>query len=497
MGHNPAVTSKASVRVLTSSADVEALVDELLDPSRGEPVVAVTTRNGEAEPLIDVQALAAKVAPLVVRLVPTGPLTWDLTGLLPERLGVFGGAARIWWPGLSRDDPPHRHPLVFAYSPEEGRRAIERISQELTGRAAGGRLGTRPKTPAHRPRDDDRRTTEPAGSGADPLGPRPFLVGDVVPGKVVEAAPGGAEVEVAAGCSGWLVRRRRDPELSAGDIVEVRVTGYDGRIPLLERPPRLPPTRTRPGAEPRVAIRPGPHLFRRHPGQAEPRVDASPSPAPSERAAARQIALLREEVELLRSSLRAAEEERLASERRQEAAELETARAIRTLARSEREAKAQLRSARDRMAWLEGQLHGAGRFEDAEEQLRHEIAVEWARSHVGTDRDLWPLRQYHVGPDFLRSLAALEGVCRSKVVEVCVEVLTGRAERLASRELHPLRTGEGGSGEQRVRPSDGAKAWRVSLQVRTPSARRLHFWRLPSGTVELARVGVHDDLSIR
>ncbi len=69
--------------------------------------------------------------------------------------------------------------------------------------------------------------------------------------------------------------------------------------------------------------------------------------------------------------------------------------------------------------------------------------------------------------------------------------------------LEPQRSTDGGSGvseaggtEQRVRADDGAKAWRVSLQINTPSARRLHFWRLPDGGVELSRVGVHDDLTI-
>jgi hypothetical protein len=43
---------------------------------------------------------------------------------------------------------------------------------------------------------------------------------------------------------------------------------------------------------------------------------------------------------------------------------------------------------------------------------------------------------------------------------------------------------------------DGARAWRVSLQSNTPAARRLHYWVLPDGSIELAKVGVHDDMSI-
>jgi hypothetical protein len=47
----------------------------------------------------------------------------------------------------------------------------------------------------------------------------------------------------------------------------------------------------------------------------------------------------------------------------------------------------------------------------------------------------------------------------------------------------------------RVR-NDGAIAWRASLQVNTPSARRIHYWVLPSGQIELARVAAHDDFDI-
>jgi hypothetical protein len=32
--------------------------------------------------------------------------------------------------------------------------------------------------------------------------------------------------------------------------------------------------------------------------------------------------------------------------------------------------------------------------------------------------------------------------------------------------------------------------------MNTPSARRRHFWRLPDGTFELSKVGVHDDFTI-
>lgn len=73
------------------------------------------------------------------------------------------------------------------------------------------------------------------------------------------------------------------------------------------------------------------------------------------------------------------------------------------------------------------------------------------------------------------------------------EVLTGLAADIPGRELHRLRTGNGGGDPYRVR-ADGARAFRASLQVNTPSARRLHYWQLPNGQIELSRVVLHDDV---
>jgi len=369
---------------------------------------------------------------------------------------VFGGAARICRPGFKRTDPQYRHPLILVYSKDEGARAAARIVEEIDTRSWAPPTVT---PPAAYPRPDLR----------------PVAEGRRVTGTVQSASPGGAEVLIAPGCAGWLVRRRRDPELVKGDAVEVRVAGYEDGAPVLERPPRVATAVWRLGR-------------RRAPS---PVLDPTSSDVHRCRRS-----LHRHQVSLLpavkpaslswKCCWRKAQEERLAAERRAEAAGQEAGRAIRQISRSERELKSQLRITRDRMIWLEEQLRGTGRYGDAEQQFRYEVTVEWERSAQGSDRSTWPLRTYTVGPDFLPSLSRLEGVPRAKVVEVCVDVLTCRAETLASRELHPLRVSEAGGTEQRVRADDGAKALRVSLQINTPSARRLHFWRLPDGGVELS-----------
>lgn len=134
-------------------------------------------------------------------------------------------------------------------------------------------------------------------------------------------------------------------------------------------------------------------------------------------------------------------------------------------------------------------------FAEPEDQLRHEVYLAWCRRIPPTDKARRPLpARWGVGPGFLDSLEGLEGVARDKVLDVVVEVLTDLARDIPGREMHALRVDAGGGSAQRTR-DDGATAWRVSLQVKSPGARRMHFWRLPDGTVELSRVGHHDDLN--
>ena len=133
---------------------------------------------------------------------------------------------------------------------------------------------------------------------------------------------------------------------------------------------------------------------------------------------------------------------------------------------------------------------------DASRRFVAEVYQAWDRVTLPADRARFPWREPIVGPDFLDSLAATQGVSRERVLDVCAHVACGRAAEIGGLELHPLRASEGGGASQLER-EDGAKAWRCSLQASTAAARRLHYWQLPDGGVELAKVGYHDDLSIR
>lgn len=133
-------------------------------------------------------------------------------------------------------------------------------------------------------------------------------------------------------------------------------------------------------------------------------------------------------------------------------------------------------------------------FADREQGFRHQVVTAWARRTPPAEQPHRPLPDFVIGPGFIASIDALEGVTEAKIADVVFEVLTGRADHLASRELHHLRTGKGGDDPQITR-ADGAACWRVSLQRNTASARRLHYWRLRDQTVELSRVVLHDDMA--
>jgi outer membrane biosynthesis protein TonB len=152
--------------------------------------------------------------------------------------------------------------------------------------------------------------------------------------------------------------------------------------------------------------------------------------------------------------------------------------------------RSQLRRAKQRTAPPEVALPV---FADRERGFRHLVEAAWAcRIPVG-EQPTRPLPDYAIGERFLDSVDELEGITVDKIADVVMEVLTGLAEQSTGRELHQLRTSAGGNAAPQSR-SDGAVCYRVSMQIHTPSARRLHFWKCPDGTIELSRVVVHDDM---
>ncbi|WP_426516771.1 hypothetical protein ACPPVQ_18840 [Diaminobutyricibacter sp. McL0618] len=147
---------------------------------------------------------------------------------------------------------------------------------------------------------------------------------------------------------------------------------------------------------------------------------------------------------------------------------------------SRREESASARTARD--AWTSD-----------EEWLRFEVFTTWADRTIASEKSLHPLRDYAIGAKFMQSLSSLDAGQLEKALRTIVDVATRRVAEIPARQLHRLREGEGGS-DPYVTRSDGATCWRASLEANAPSARRLHYWQLPGGRIELSRVVLHDDV---
>lgn len=157
----------------------------------------------------------------------------------------------------------------------------------------------------------------------------------------------------------------------------------------------------------------------------------------------------------------------------------------------------QVRSLTDQMAALTQRFYGHNVFTDPEQQFRHEVWLSWLHTFGPEDRDRLALRTYTLGPDFLESVATLDGVEREKIVSTCVDVICTHVWDSNGRGAHQQReNGTGGAARPVIR-SDGSAAWRCAVQQQTPSARRLMWWEMVDGSVELARVAVHDDFAMR
>jgi hypothetical protein len=158
--------------------------------------------------------------------------------------------------------------------------------------------------------------------------------------------------------------------------------------------------------------------------------------------------------------------------------------------------KAELAQARTKLRKTRTTHASAGEggpwFTDEEDQFRYEVFTAWVRRIPAAEKPDRLLADYLLGPRFLDSVRTVQGIPRAKIVDVVMEVLTGLANQQSSREVHILRSSLAGGASPRTR-EDGASCWRVSLQVNTPSARRLHYWRLADDTIELSRVVLHDD----
>jgi len=102
---------------------------EILREDRAHPLVGLTCRAGARDPALPVDRVCEIVGGIPVYVIEPTQARASKT-LLPDRLAVFGGAARVWWPGVGEDSDPF-HPVIFDATGVYGEDALERLAREF------------------------------------------------------------------------------------------------------------------------------------------------------------------------------------------------------------------------------------------------------------------------------------------------------------------------------------------------------------------------------
>lgn len=498
-------------------------------------MVVITTAAGQDTPFVPAARVAEEVSGFAeVVVLPTGDASWAFSRALPPLTQVYGGASRVYGPDRAWMADPYDSPLRFAFDPDGGERVADDLGRDAAAfafaadqlgqvdvelpTASGTVLGVRAErglvslddggiaavwaeltvsqVPIERLLTKGQRVTGVLDEERGRLDIRPMLdgraeaspAGDVedlshVLVRVENVGEGGVTVTLVPGFTVEVPGDRAGDDavgdlFAVGDVV-VGTWVVDGD-PVLhldlwtEDEPVARAASLLPGGPPWLELAPPVA----NGGEAAQGVEPVEAPDEASRFDPSDPVM----VELM--SLR-----RTVDEQRRKVEELRAERAeLRRRARSSGAGRRRLRGDENNGSGL------GDAFSDPEEQLRFEVYLAWARRIPPSDKAARPLREYDVGPNFLTALDQLEGVSRSKVCDVIVEVLTKLAREIDGRDLHQLREGAGGGSGVRRR-EDGATCWRVALQRESASARRLHFWELPGDRVELSRVGLHDHVA--
>ncbi|MEM6673104.1 MAG: S1 RNA-binding domain-containing protein [Planctomycetota bacterium] len=519
------------MRTISPDEVPEWIDNELFAPDRERPIVAITTDFRSKEFLLEPEDLESRVSDLAeVVAIPTGEATWTLSEALPAKLDVYGGAMRVWWPGLTRESNPYDHKLFLATNRDEAVAAAERIGRAL--REWSGEPDC--AAPAVPPIAVEVTGVEPTIDVVDAQGRHGRVTEADVPlhalsiclraGTKLDAVRLDPTDERSEGLRFSLVGQIPSPwdrigsELTPGDIVFGRIVAIQDRWTLVE---------LLPSARGIVGIAEIDHSFvesiadfveideivkvriqsidpdaRRAVLSIKEAITAKAEPLPSPSLVAGGAPF--DWFEFLGRSIEDTEEvedgddeARIDGLKRQLRAANDDRALLRdTVARLRRE----LRSLEDRFGELQ---RLAGPDLDplkGERSFLRAVRVAHARDVEEDERADFLLGPMRVGPSFLETARDLEDVPVDKLVDVAAQIAAGKVQNVEGREVHALGAdGPATDSAGRVRERDGAKAWRCSLQMNEPESLRMLWWSVPSEAgdrIEFASVNEHDDFDI-
>jgi len=581
---------------ITESHDVGKLVEEILSSTRLLPICVVTAALDGSGPYIDAEEISNELESLCDFFYLEAPhLTRELSTLLPENTGVFGGAVRIFRTDFHDDPSTTRAKLFNLRSVENGALKKPNIVEEIWAAAnAAGVLKKVEERASHAVAtikqfvgesrvfvklDSDEIATiqqelfapEVPLEWVFSLGQRvegsfdselkvfiPKLsvttveelashygLNSVTLGLVREANRQSASIAVTPGLVFEVTKDEItgnhfdviSSHLDIGDVIPVRIYRHpEGKIRLrmndiddddtvlpalaiisggepwlveyrdIPRPEPEPitgpesivaeslieePTAKDNLASPSSAIpMPGPGLL---PG-IENKVQEPPTTAEvgnlrrDNKQLIGTVASLKTQNERLRQERAASDQDFAEAKLRNRELEEENS-SLKTKAAEARKA------VRAKQANRSTSLSRRQRFSTDQEWFLEEVRRAWLGRYTPQERiDDYPLRTetFSFSSDFFPSILErkLDDDELRKLVRVVLDLVTGRNAVEHKHTVHAMQDGLGGA--QRTR-SDGSLCWRMHLENGQPQAKRLHYWQLRDGQVQLGWVANHDE----
>lgn len=469
-GTSPAPLGGA--HVIDTLDAVSAYVADVTDPHRDVPIVTISCASDTNAPRVDPALIDRLVPDGAARLYQygTADIAWTANRALPQFVVVFGGAVRVIRPNPTPGDPTHLHPIFTTRPGDDPTLTARRVASEVARRIRPTHL--RSVTTTQPPARPPAAAATPTALPSEVLGAAPEATPDLDALSTAEpqhpAAPAPDPAADAAADAARADRQREDLSRSNVELADLllsarrREAATRAVLTSLQREHEALKARTETLADEVQTLRAG----------EDPRWKALVETLRLERDGTRRE---RDELALARA----------AEARRADAAE--------TALSAERR---KIKALTTKTEALTARVHGRGAYTDPAEQFHYEIETAWLHTVPEDQRTgEHALRGYRLGPDFLTSVDGLDGVKRDKIIAAVLDVLINRVWTSNGRAAHQFRSGEAGGTETIVR-EDGATLWRCAIQRNTPSARRLMWWELTDGGVELALTAIHDDFTI-
>lgn len=493
--------------------EAKALALHILDPKRSKPIVVVS--RGKRKAFIDTERLREDLRGYVDVVEVTKDGSWELDRMLPKGTTTYGGASRLY--PVNWDKSHDTAPIVLCWSEGEAARATAKITNlALSSSQSGGiRLSAAEKeSPIVIGKVegimDDAHILMRMENGQQAICLSGRIRGDVLASDLVEI---GQPLRGRIRGDGYIasfipVREQSTKERfiqeMSDSLVRVLVESVDleKRIAVVKPHPDLPLTWKEEdgdldligaGDVIAVAVTKDLQASQVHdPEEGElfaliPMGPAWPSLFPER---------VVDETYMLQAA-ESDDEQDVPTEGEATAADLaEATWRIDSLIEENEDLKEQLRTTRTELTEVRNLLRAARSsrvpvvYDHPEQQFRYEVEQEWLIRFSESERRERRLAPFSLGSDFLESMKKIQGIKRDKVVAVVVEVLTGLAPEIPGRHVHQWLVSKTGAPEVR---DDGSMAWRVALQQKTASARRLKYWQKPDGSIELDSIRLHDD----